>query len=226
MKNNRIRLFVAAMLCVTLCAFSLVGCGLGTETTGSSTEATPTESAKTYQRLQDKVNYSIYPDDPTWKTGEEPAYLEKLHVPEEELQSLSDEELFAAFVDYPLLAYLSISTSSQYPWEKIRENMFLYCDAIRVLYTRETGKEALVKGYETLTAKLKTKAVSGKNADSSNEPWAVTLLEAALSDQAFYDSFSAGQQERLISASKTYHEGKTGISPKAYEQGHTPAPLP
>ncbi len=173
-----------------------------------------TQPGSVYRQLQDKVNYSIHPGDEGWVEYHDSDYYGQLTVPEEQLKGLSNQELFAAFVDYPALRGLSATTNSNGdPAETIRKQVLKYCDAMRVLYEREDSPQTLAEEYIRLTQKLKTKDQAAQLAESVNESYAVRIVAYFFTDAAYYDRLDAAMQEKLQAAAKAYSGGSGGISP-------------
>ena len=203
------------ILAVLAAILLVAGCGQQVKNTTAPETTTPeTTAGAVYRQLQDKVKYSIHPGDEGWVEYHDSDYYGQLAVPEDQLKGLSNQELFAAFVDYPALRGLSATTSGNGDLaETIRKQVLRYCDAMRVLYEREDSPQTLAEEYIRLTQKLKTRDEAAQTADSVNEPYAVRIVAYFFTDAAYYGRLDASLQDKLQEAAKAYSGGQGGISP-------------
>ena len=166
-----------------------------------------------YRRQCKAVTYSINPKDPGFKAYY--PYREMLSLKESDLEKLTNEELFLAFVDYP--AMLDLFTG-EYQHQLAGDYSFEYamqwCDALRTLKNRPDGFQTLADGMIRLIRKLKSDSKAYDRASSYSEIWAVRLLEMYfLTDEPFY-ALDESEREKLLEAVSRYYGGYTRIHPE------------
>lgn len=163
-----------------------------------------------YHRQCQKVTYSIYPDDPEFKAYY--PYREELTLKESELEKLTNEELFLAFVDYPaMLDLYTVEYQRQLEDDHSFEYAMKWCDALRELKDRPDGYQTLADGMIRLTGKLKSDTKARDHASSASQVWAVRLLEMFfLGDEPFY-ALDEAERAKLLEAVSRYYGGYTRI---------------